>query len=59
MGEASDSAPIKGNQLDVESRVYVGGLPHSHTAKRINVRKYNTQIVKEKLNISLKSQLKG
>ncbi|KAK7893588.1 hypothetical protein WMY93_022740 [Mugilogobius chulae] len=26
-----------GNQLDVESRVYVGGLPHTHTAKRINV----------------------
>uniref|UniRef100_A0A3B4ARG9 Laminin subunit alpha-1 n=1 Tax=Periophthalmus magnuspinnatus TaxID=409849 RepID=A0A3B4ARG9_9GOBI len=37
VGVASDSALIKGNQLDVESRVYVGGLPHTHTAKRINV----------------------
>ncbi|XP_055022566.1 laminin subunit alpha-1-like [Boleophthalmus pectinirostris] len=37
VGRATDSAPIKGNQLDVESRVYVGGLPHTHTARRINV----------------------
>ncbi|XP_072306440.1 laminin subunit alpha-1 [Eucyclogobius newberryi] len=37
VGGTSDSTHIKGNQLDVESRVYVGGLPHTHTAKRINV----------------------
>uniref|UniRef100_A0A8C6SS04 Laminin G domain-containing protein n=1 Tax=Neogobius melanostomus TaxID=47308 RepID=A0A8C6SS04_9GOBI len=35
-GGASDSTPMKGNQLDVESRVYVGGFPHTYTAKRIN-----------------------
>lgn len=37
-GSRPDSVSIKGNQLDVESTVYLGGLPTSHTARRINVR---------------------
>lgn len=32
-----DSVSIKGNQLDVEKRLYLGGLPHAHTTRRINV----------------------
>lgn len=28
---------IRGNQLDVEKRLYLGGLPHAHTTRRINV----------------------
>uniref|UniRef100_A0A3Q3QS66 Laminin G domain-containing protein n=2 Tax=Monopterus albus TaxID=43700 RepID=A0A3Q3QS66_MONAL len=32
-----DSVTIKGNQLDVDSRLYLGGLPHTYTARRINV----------------------
>ncbi|XP_029979690.1 laminin subunit alpha-1 [Sphaeramia orbicularis] len=34
---SSDSVSIKGNQLDVENRLYLGGLPHMHTVKRMNV----------------------
>uniref|UniRef100_A0A3Q3VYH9 Laminin G domain-containing protein n=1 Tax=Mola mola TaxID=94237 RepID=A0A3Q3VYH9_MOLML len=36
-GSRPDSVSVKGNQLDVESTVYLGGLPSSHTARRINV----------------------
>nr|XP_046227110.1 laminin subunit alpha-1 [Scatophagus argus] len=32
-----DSVSIKGNQLDVDNRLYLGGLPHTHVARRINV----------------------
>lgn len=32
-----DSLSIKGNQLDVEKRLYLGGLPHAHPTRRINV----------------------
>ncbi|KAI3355620.1 hypothetical protein L3Q82_018448 [Scortum barcoo] len=36
-GSSPDSVPVKGNQLDVDSRLYLGGLPHTHTSRRINV----------------------
>uniref|UniRef100_UPI003AABA75E laminin subunit alpha-1-like n=1 Tax=Centroberyx gerrardi TaxID=166262 RepID=UPI003AABA75E len=36
-GSTPDSVSVKGNQLDVDSTLYLGGLPHTHTAKRINV----------------------
>lgn len=36
-GSSPDSVSVKGNQLDVENRLYLGGLPHTHTARRINV----------------------
>uniref|UniRef100_A0A665TLL1 Laminin, alpha 1 n=1 Tax=Echeneis naucrates TaxID=173247 RepID=A0A665TLL1_ECHNA len=36
-GRSSDSVTIKGNQLDVDNRLYLGGLPHSYTPRRINV----------------------
>ncbi|XP_071340289.1 laminin subunit alpha-1 [Trachinotus anak] len=32
-----DSVTVKGNQLDVDNRLYLGGLPHTHSTKRINV----------------------
>nr|XP_057915603.1 laminin subunit alpha-1 isoform X1 [Doryrhamphus excisus] len=32
-----DSATVKGNQLDVSNRLYLGGLPHMHNTRRINV----------------------
>ncbi|XP_065805141.1 laminin subunit alpha-1 [Labrus bergylta] len=32
-----DSVSVKGNQLDVDERLYLGGLPHTHTSRRINV----------------------
>uniref|UniRef100_H3D7M5 Laminin, alpha 1 n=1 Tax=Tetraodon nigroviridis TaxID=99883 RepID=H3D7M5_TETNG len=32
-----NSVSIKGNQLDVEKRLYLGGLPHGHATRRINV----------------------
>uniref|UniRef100_A0A3B4U454 Laminin G domain-containing protein n=1 Tax=Seriola dumerili TaxID=41447 RepID=A0A3B4U454_SERDU len=28
---------FKGNQLDVDNRLYLGGLPHTHSTRRINV----------------------
>lgn len=34
------SVSIRGNQLDVEKRLYLGGLPHAHTTRRINVRHF-------------------
>ncbi|CAJ1081613.1 laminin subunit alpha-1 isoform X3 [Xyrichtys novacula] len=36
-GSSPDSAQVKGNLLDVEDRLYLGGLPHTHTSRRINV----------------------
>ncbi|XP_029935743.1 laminin subunit alpha-1 [Myripristis murdjan] len=36
-GSTPQSTSVKGNQLDVDGTVYLGGLPHTHTAKRINV----------------------
>ncbi|XP_029004531.1 laminin subunit alpha-1 [Betta splendens] len=32
-----DSVTLKGNQLDVDNTLYVGGLPHTFTTRRINV----------------------
>ncbi|XP_061877295.1 laminin subunit alpha-1 isoform X1 [Entelurus aequoreus] len=32
-----DLATVKGNQLDVNNRLYLGGLPHMHNTRRINV----------------------
>uniref|UniRef100_A0A3P8WGE8 Laminin subunit alpha-1 n=1 Tax=Cynoglossus semilaevis TaxID=244447 RepID=A0A3P8WGE8_CYNSE len=31
------SVTIKGNQLDVDDRLYLGGLPHTLTSRRLNV----------------------
>ncbi|XP_073344237.1 laminin subunit alpha-1 [Pagrus major] len=36
-GSSPDSVSVKGNQLDVDDRLYLGGLPHTLTARRINV----------------------
>lgn len=36
-GFSPTSVSIKGNQLDVENRLYLGGLPHTLTGRRINV----------------------
>ncbi|XP_054478572.1 laminin subunit alpha-1 [Anoplopoma fimbria] len=36
-GSSPDSVSVKGNQLDVDTRLYLGGLPHTHTTRRINV----------------------
>ncbi|XP_039983193.1 laminin subunit alpha-1 isoform X2 [Xiphias gladius] len=36
-GSSPDSVTVKGNQLDVDNRLYLGGLPHTHTTRRINV----------------------
>ena len=33
----ADSVSIKGNQLDVEKRLYLGGLPPAHATRRLNV----------------------
>ncbi|KAF0028671.1 hypothetical protein F2P81_019758 [Scophthalmus maximus] len=33
-----DSVTVKGNQLDVDDTLYLGGLPHTHATRRINVR---------------------
>ncbi|KAK5850322.1 hypothetical protein PBY51_014581 [Eleginops maclovinus] len=35
-GRSPDSVFIKGNQLDVEDRLYLGGIPHTHSTRRIN-----------------------
>ncbi|XP_078100457.1 laminin subunit alpha-1 [Sander vitreus] len=35
-GSSSDSVSLSGNQLDVDSRLYLGGLPHTHSTRRIN-----------------------
>ncbi|XP_029282402.1 laminin subunit alpha-1-like, partial [Cottoperca gobio] len=35
-GLSPDSVSVKGNQLDVDNRLYLGGLPHTHTTRRIN-----------------------
>uniref|UniRef100_A0A4W6ED91 Laminin subunit alpha-1 n=1 Tax=Lates calcarifer TaxID=8187 RepID=A0A4W6ED91_LATCA len=37
-GSSPDSVPVKGNQLDVDNRLYLGGLPDTHSTRRINVR---------------------
>lgn len=36
-GSNPDSVPVKGTQLDVDNRLYLGGVPHTHTTRRINV----------------------
>ncbi|XP_029698573.1 laminin subunit alpha-1 isoform X2 [Takifugu rubripes] len=36
-GSKPGSASIRGNQLDVDRRLYLGGLPHAHATRRINV----------------------
>ncbi|KAG8009698.1 Laminin subunit alpha-1, partial [Nibea albiflora] len=36
-GSRPDSVTIKGNQLDIDDTLYLGGLPHAHITKRINV----------------------
>uniref|UniRef100_A0A4W6EDC8 Laminin subunit alpha-1 n=1 Tax=Lates calcarifer TaxID=8187 RepID=A0A4W6EDC8_LATCA len=36
-GSSPDSVPVKGNQLDVDNRLYLGGLPDTHSTRRINV----------------------
>ncbi|KAM9337101.1 laminin subunit alpha-1 [Symphorus nematophorus] len=36
-GSSLDSVSVKGNQLDVDDRLYLGGLPHTHKTRRINV----------------------
>lgn len=41
-GSNLDSVSVKGNQLDVENRLYLGGLPHTQTARRINVKLLNS-----------------
>ncbi|XP_067434354.1 laminin subunit alpha-1 [Thunnus thynnus] len=35
-GLSPDSVSVKGNQLDVNNRLYLGGLPHTHSTRRIN-----------------------
>ncbi|TDG95841.1 hypothetical protein EPR50_G00244710 [Perca flavescens] len=35
-GLSPDSASLRGNQLDVDSSLYLGGLPHTHSTRRIN-----------------------
>lgn len=34
-GNESDRTPTKGHTLDVEGKLYLGGLPATYTAKRI------------------------
>uniref|UniRef100_A0A3B4WWD7 Laminin subunit alpha-1 n=1 Tax=Seriola lalandi dorsalis TaxID=1841481 RepID=A0A3B4WWD7_SERLL len=41
-----DSVTVKGNQLDVDNRLYLGGLPHTHSTRRINVRHVNHDVLK-------------
>ncbi|XP_059205207.1 laminin subunit alpha-1 [Centropristis striata] len=36
-GSSPESVSVKGNQLDVDNRLYLGGLPHTHSTRRINV----------------------
>ncbi|KAM9826836.1 laminin subunit alpha-1 [Neosynchiropus ocellatus] len=36
-GSTATSASVKGNQLDVESKLYLGGIPPTLTSKKINV----------------------
>ncbi|KAM8822118.1 laminin subunit alpha-1 isoform 2-T2 [Synchiropus picturatus] len=36
-GSAPASAPVKGNQLDVESKLYLGGIPATLASRKINV----------------------
>ncbi|XP_067342410.1 laminin subunit alpha-1 isoform X1 [Channa argus] len=38
-GLSSDSVTVKGNQLDVDNRLYLGGLPNTFITRRINVSK--------------------
>ncbi|XP_068437392.1 laminin subunit alpha-1 isoform X2 [Clinocottus analis] len=35
-GSSPVSVSVKGNQLDVDGRLYLGGLPHTHSTRRIN-----------------------
>uniref|UniRef100_A0A3Q1IIW7 Uncharacterized protein n=1 Tax=Anabas testudineus TaxID=64144 RepID=A0A3Q1IIW7_ANATE len=36
-GSKPESVTMKGNQLDVDNKLYLGGLPHSFTTRRLNV----------------------
>ncbi|XP_053268611.1 laminin subunit alpha-1 [Pleuronectes platessa] len=36
-GSSPKSVTVKGNQLDVDNTLYLGGLPHAYTSRRINV----------------------
>ncbi|XP_054863033.1 laminin subunit alpha-1 isoform X2 [Amphiprion ocellaris] len=36
-GLSPESVPVKGNQLDVDNRLYLGGFPNTATSRRINV----------------------
>ncbi|XP_053198733.1 laminin subunit alpha-1 [Scomber japonicus] len=36
-GSKPETVPVKGNQLDVQNTVYLGGSPHTLNTKRINV----------------------
>ncbi|KAL6097440.1 lama1 [Pungitius sinensis] len=36
-GSGPDRVSLKGNQLDVDARLYLGGLPPAHSTRRINV----------------------
>lgn len=44
-GSSPDSVTVKGNQLDVDNRMYLGGLPHTFTTRRINVRHFSVHTV--------------
>uniref|UniRef100_A0A3Q1IEZ3 Laminin subunit alpha-1 n=1 Tax=Anabas testudineus TaxID=64144 RepID=A0A3Q1IEZ3_ANATE len=35
-GSKPESVTMKGNQLDVDNKLYLGGLPHSFTTRRLN-----------------------
>ncbi|TNN23250.1 Laminin subunit alpha-1 [Liparis tanakae] len=37
-GSVPVSVSLRGNQLDVDRRLYLGGVPHTHSSRRINVR---------------------
>ena len=34
-GQSSAPVQIRGNTLDVQNQLYLGGLPHTYTAKKI------------------------
>lgn len=54
-GSSPDSVPVKGNQLDVDNRLYLGGLPDTHSTRRINVRHLCYLSNTQDLNMSIVS----
>ncbi|XP_062236101.1 laminin subunit alpha-1 [Platichthys flesus] len=36
-GSSPESVTVKGNQLDVDNTLYLGGVPHAYSSRRINV----------------------